>query len=151
MVACIVSRTILDSLTREVKEVGPDGKKDTKVACTSLVQLNFCDQRGSHFSSRKAGLGMARQTNTSHGTWRGPLRFFQYFQGKGIDAAEVAEKQALSTSSKTATKMVSDRHLQKKCSCLILKKAAESNHSGRPKLKNWTKYQTLCNGSKSKY
>ncbi|RZC57333.1 hypothetical protein C5167_004637 [Papaver somniferum] len=46
---------------------------------------------------------------------------------KGIDAAEVAEKQALSTSSKTSTKLVSDRHLQKKCSCLILKKAAEAN------------------------
>ncbi|XP_026432004.1 E3 SUMO-protein ligase SIZ1-like [Papaver somniferum] len=48
-------------------------------------------------------------------------------RGKGIDEGEVAEKQAFSTASKTATKMVSNRYLQKKCSCLILKKEAVAN------------------------
>ncbi|KAI3933947.1 hypothetical protein MKW92_051549 [Papaver armeniacum] len=50
------------------------------------------------------------QTNTSHITWR----VFFLNMVKGIDAAEVAGKQALSTSSKTATKMISDSNKENK-------------------------------------
>ncbi|XP_026417598.1 senescence/dehydration-associated protein At4g35985, chloroplastic-like [Papaver somniferum] len=46
--------------------------------------------------------------NSSHRTWKGPLGFYGAFSNF-MDAAEAAEKKALSASSKAATKMVSER------------------------------------------